>query len=171
MSTLLMRYMHDIFARPRLVFDYNGHPVGVQDGITPGMMGRFVTVYMDDILIFSCWDKEEYLRHVSMVLATLLHHCLFAKASKCAFCQSSVAFLGHVILAAGVSVDPRKTAAVSEWATPASCTDVRRFVGLANYYSKFVDRFANLSPPCAALGPVSTGERRSSAASTPSNAR
>ena len=47
MSSLLMRYMHDIFARPRLVFDYNGHPVGVQDGITQSMMGRFVAVYMD----------------------------------------------------------------------------------------------------------------------------
>ena len=48
-----------------------------------------------------------------MVLATLQHHCLFAKASKCAFCRSSVAFLGHVISAAGVAVDPRKMAVVS----------------------------------------------------------
>ena len=62
-----------------------------------------------------------------------------------------MAFLGHVISAAGVAVDPRKTAAVSEWATPASCTDVRRFVGLANYYRKFVDRFANLAAPLTAL--------------------
>ena len=72
-----MRYMHDIFARPRLVFDDNGHPVGVQDGITPGMIRRFVAVYMDDILIFSGSDKEEHLRHVRMVLAMLRHHCLF----------------------------------------------------------------------------------------------
>ena len=48
------------------------------------MMGRFVAVYMDDILIFSGSDKEEHLRHVRMVFAMLLHHCLFAKASKCA---------------------------------------------------------------------------------------
>ena len=77
-------------------------------------------MYMDNILIFSCGDKEEHLSHVCMVLATLRHHCLFAKASKCAFGRSSVAFLGHVISAAGVAVDPRKTAAVSKWATPAS---------------------------------------------------
>ena len=50
------------------------------------MMGRFVAVYMDDILIFSGSDKEEHLSHVRMVLATLQHHSLFAKASKCAFC-------------------------------------------------------------------------------------
>ena len=85
MSSLLMCYMHDIFASPRLVFDDNGHPMGVQDGITPGMMGRFVAVYMDYILIFRGSDQEEHLCHVRMVLATLRHHCLFAKASKCAF--------------------------------------------------------------------------------------
>ena len=88
MSSLLMRYMHYIFARPRLVFDNKGHPVGVQDGITPGMIRRFVAVYMDDILIFSGSDKVEHLRHVRMVLATLRHHRLFAKASKCAFGHS-----------------------------------------------------------------------------------
>ena len=116
-----------------------------QDGITQGMIGRFVAVYIDNILIFSSSDKEEHLSHLCMVLATLRHHSLFAKASKCAFGRSSVAFLGHVISAAGVAVDPRKTAAVSEWVTPASCTDVRSLVGLANYYRKFVDRLAKLA--------------------------
>ena len=62
-----------------------------------------------------------------------------------------MAFLGHVISAAGVAVDLGKTAAVSEWATPASCTDVCRFFGLAKYYSKFIDRFTNLAAPLTAL--------------------
>ena len=51
----------------------------------------------------------------------------------------------------GVAVDPRKVAAVAEWATPAVCTDVRRFVGLANYYRKFVLRFSSLAAPLTAL--------------------
>ena len=55
---------------------------------------------------------------------------LYAKASKCQFGRSSVGFLGHVISERGVAVDPRKVAAVAEWAPTASCTDVRRFVGL-----------------------------------------
>ena len=59
---------------------------------------------------------------------------LYAKASKCQFGRASVGFLGHVISEHGVGVDPRKVAAITEWATPASCSDVRRFVGLANYY-------------------------------------
>ena len=48
-------------------------------------------------------------------------------------------------------MDQRKTAVVSEWATPASCTDVHHFVRLANYYRKLVDRFANLAAPLTAL--------------------
>ena len=59
--------------------------------------------------------------------------------------------LGHVISEHGVAVDPRKVSAVAEWATPTCCTDVRRFVGLANYYRKFVQRFSSLAAPLTAL--------------------
>jgi hypothetical protein len=85
-----------------------------------------------------------------MVLETL-QHTLYAKASKCQFCRSSVGFLGHVISEQGVAIDPCKVAAVAEWATQQSCTDVRRFVGLANYYHKFVLRFSELAAPLTTL--------------------
>ena len=58
--------------------------------------------------------------HVRMVLETHRHHTLYTKASKCQFGRSSVGFLGHVISERGVAVDPRKVAAVAEWATPTS---------------------------------------------------
>ena len=86
-----------------------------------------------------------------MVLETLRHHKLYAKASTCQFCRSSVGFLGHVISERGVAVDPHKIVAVAEWAPPASCTDVRRFVGLANYYRKFVRHFSTLAAPLTTL--------------------
>ena len=76
------------------------------------MLGTFVACYMDDILVFSRMAAEHQ-THVRMVLEMLRHHRLFAKASKCEFGRSSVAFLGHVISAVGVAVDPRKTAAVA----------------------------------------------------------
>ena len=114
------------------------------------MLGRFVQVYMDDILIFST-SLEEHRRHVRMVLATLRHHQLYAKASKCEFGRTAVGFLGHVISEHGVAVDPRKVAAIRDWAPPGSCSDVRRFVGLANYYRKFVKGFAHLAAPLTAL--------------------
>jgi hypothetical protein len=105
------------------------------------MLGRFfqVTVYCDDILIFSK-TREEHLVHVRMVLETLQRHRqLFAKASKCQFIRSSVGFLGHVISERGVAVDPRKVAPGCRGVGHADvmhCTDVRRIirVDLANYY-------------------------------------
>ena len=88
--------------------------------------------------------------HVRMVLETLLHHKLYAKASKCQFGRSSVGFLrprhGHL-----GARRRRRPSAVAEWATPTSCLDVRLFVGLANYYRKFVQRFSSLAAPLTAL--------------------
>ena len=104
MASLLMRYTHAIFSRPALAFDQAGRPTGPANGHGPSMLGSFVACYMDDILVFSR-TAEEHQAHVRMVLETLQHHRLFAKASKCEFCRSSVAFLGHVISAAGVAVD------------------------------------------------------------------
>ncbi len=153
MSSLLMRYMHSIFSRQALVFDVAGRAApgaAAPAGPAPSMLGRFVQAYCNDILIFSK-TREEHLVHVWMVLETLRHHQLFAKASKCQFVRSSVGFLGHIISERGVAVDPRKVAAVAEWATPTSCTDVRRFVGLANYYRKFVLLFSSLAAPLTAL--------------------
>ena len=150
----VMRFMHSIFGRPELSFDSTGRalPVARTPGTGP-MLGRFVQVYCDDIRVLITFPKtrEEHLVHVRMVLETLRHHKLYAKASKCQFGRSSVGFLGHVISERGVAVDPRKVAAVAEWATPTSCTDVRRFVGLANYYRKFVLRFSALAAPLTAL--------------------
>jgi hypothetical protein len=145
MSSVLTRYMHTIFGRNALIFDATGRarPVAGTPGAGAPMLGRFVQVYWDDILIFFK-TREEHLVHVRMVLETLRHHKLYAKASKCHFSRSSVGFLGHVFSERGVAVDPRKVAAVAEWAAPTSCTDVRRFIGLANYYRKFVLRFSAL---------------------------
>jgi hypothetical protein len=84
MSSVLMRYMHSIFGRPALSFDSAGRPcrapgVGPSPQ-TPPMLGRFVQVYCDDILIFSK-TREEHLVHVRMVLETLRHHKLPATSS------------------------------------------------------------------------------------------
>jgi len=156
MSSLLMRYMHAIFGRPVMALDEAGRGQPSPDGPRSPMLGKFVQVYMDDIHIFSRTEAE-HLIHVRMVLDTLRHHQLYAKASKCQFGRSSVAFLGHVISEHGVAVDPRKLSAIREWARPESCSDVRRFVGLANYYRRFVRNFSALASPLTSLcSPKST---------------
>ena len=96
------------------------------------MFGVFV-VYMDDIVVWSS-SCEEHCHHVCMVFETLCHHKLYAKHSKCSFARSEVAFLGHILLVDSVKADPAKVDAVCHWATPTSCVEVLRFVGLANYF-------------------------------------
>ena len=68
-------------------------------------LDRFVIVFIDDILVYS-GSSEEHSEHLRIVLQTLRERQLYAKLSKCQFWLDKVEFLGHVILAKGVSVDP-----------------------------------------------------------------
>jgi hypothetical protein len=68
---------------------------------------RFVLVFFDDILIYSStW--ADHLRHIRAVLSELRRHQLFIKRAKCAFGAPSISYLGHIILEAGVAMDPAK---------------------------------------------------------------
>jgi hypothetical protein len=111
---------------------------------------RFVLVFFDDILIYSkMW--ADHLRHLRAVLDELRRHQLFIKRNKCSFATSSVAYLGHVISAAGVATDPAKVQAIHEWPAPRSARAVRGFLGLAGYYRKFVHNYGVIAAPLTAL--------------------
>ena len=77
-------------------------------------LDKFVVVFLDDILIYSM-TEEEHAEHLRLVLETLREHQLYAKLSKCEFWLSKVAFLGHVVSAGGISVDPEKIQAIVDW--------------------------------------------------------
>jgi hypothetical protein len=70
-------------------------------------LNKFVVVFIYDILIFSK-TEEEHEKHIRLVLEKLRSNQLYVKFSKCEFWLTEVAFLGHVISAGGVSVDPSK---------------------------------------------------------------
>lgn len=74
----------------------------------------FVLVFFDDILVYSdTW--ADHLRHIRAVLNTLQQHRLFVKRSKCVFSVDSIVYLGHIISADGVAMDPTKVQAVQDW--------------------------------------------------------
>ena len=146
-SSLLMRVMNEA-----LSVGLGNAPAG--GGSMPGAsgpLGRCAVVYMDDCLIHSP-TLEQHLRDVAEVLEIFRRRQLFAKSSKCEFGRQELGFLGHRLSKEGVSVDPRKVQSIVEWATPTSCTEVRRFTGLANYYRRFVEGYAELAAPLTALG-------------------
>ena len=70
--------------------------------------------FIDDILVYSK-TRAEHARHLKLVLRSLREHQLYAKFSKCQFWLSQIAFLGHVISAQGIQVDPQKVVAVENW--------------------------------------------------------
>ena len=109
-------------------------------------LDRFVVVFVDVILIYS-ETKEDNEDHLRVVLQTLRDHQLYAKFSKCEFWLTEVRFLGHVMSASGVSVDPEKVEAVMSWERPKSVFEIRSFLGFAGYYRRFIEDFSCLAAP------------------------
>ena len=113
-------------------------------------LDKFVVVFIYDILIFSK-SQGEHEQHLRMVLDKLREHQLYAKFSKCEFWLHEVGFLGHVLTKEGLSVDPAKNEAVTEWQSPSNVKEVRSFLGLAGYYRKFVEGFSSIARPMTQL--------------------
>jgi hypothetical protein len=80
---------------------------------------HFVPIFFDDILIYSS-SITEHLHHLRAVLTLLHQHQLFVKKSKCDFDVPSISYLGHIISADGVAMDPEKVRVVTEWTQPRS---------------------------------------------------
>nr|GEY65635.1 putative reverse transcriptase domain-containing protein [Tanacetum cinerariifolium] len=113
-------------------------------------LDKFVIVFIDDILVFSK-SKEQHEDHLRTVLQTLRQEKLYAKFSKCEFWLSSLAFLGHIVSAERITMDPAKVEAITKWPRPTSVTEVRSFLGLAGYYRRFVEGFSRLALPLTQL--------------------
>ncbi|GJW10031.1 putative nucleotidyltransferase, ribonuclease H [Tanacetum coccineum] len=96
-------------------------------------------------------SKEEHEEHLRTVLQILRQEKLYAKFSKCEFWLSKVAFLGHIVSAEGITMDPAKVEAITKWPRPTSVTEVRSFLGLAGYYRRFVEGFSRLALPLTKL--------------------
>jgi hypothetical protein len=113
-------------------------------------LDKFVVVFIDDILIYSK-TKEEHAEHLRVVLTRLREHQLYAKFSKCEFWLDTIPFLGHILSAEGVAVDPSKVKDILEWKPPTTVHQVRSFLGMAGYYRRFIPDFLKVSKPITEL--------------------
>ena len=109
-------------------------------------LDKFVVVFIDDILIYSK-SEEDHKDHLRAALQRLREHQLYAKFSKCEFWLKQVGFLGHVLSAEGIAVDPSKVKDVLHWLPPTIVSQIRSFLGLAGYYRRFIEGFSKISKP------------------------
>ena len=118
----------------------------VLNGLNPDGGKQFVAAYLDDILVFS-ETLEDHLIHLRKVIDRLKAANLKLKPAKCMFVRREVEYLGHIITADGLKPNPRITDAVCNFCTPESVQDVRRFLGMASYYRKFIAGFSKIAQP------------------------
>jgi hypothetical protein len=109
-------------------------------------LDKFVVVFIDDILVYSK-SVEEHEQHLRVVLGKLRAHKLYAKFRKCEFWLEKISFLGHILTAEGVAVDPGKVETVSNWQQPTNVSEIRSFLGLAGYYRRFIEGFSKIARP------------------------
>lgn len=120
------------------------------------ILGKFVIVYLDDILIFSK-SKEELLEHIRQVLQRLKEEKLLINLKKFPFMKEEIVYLGFVISANGLKMDLKKVRVILDWPTPENVGEVRLFHGLAKFYMKFIINFNSI---CNAMVETMRADKR-----------
>ncbi len=110
----------------------------------------FCCAYVDDILIASK-TEEDHIQHLEEVFRRLDEHGLVVNADKCCFGRAEVSFLGHVVSAQGVRPPQAKDKAVTDFPRPHTKRQLRRFLGMINFYRRFI---ANCAEVAASLTPL-----------------
>jgi len=137
-------------------FEYIVMPFGLKNApavfqhfindIFEDIIGKFVYCYIDDIIIFSS-DYSTHVEHIKEVLSRLRSSNLVATLEKCEFFVPYIDFLGHRISAEGINMDPSKVSSILNWPNPKNIKELQSFLGLANYYRRFIQGFAMLAHP------------------------
>ena len=111
-----------------------------------GVLWEYAIPFLDDVVVYSN-NADDHLRHLEEIFRRLQKAGLKLKPQKCNFGLNKIQYLGHNIGVKGLSPFQEKIRAVKEFKTPTSITQVKSFLGLANYYRKFIKDFSKLAKP------------------------
>ena len=106
----------------------------------------FLFVYLDDILVASA-SAEEHMTHLRQLFERLNEYGLIINPAKCLFGQSSITFLGHYVTPQGAVPLPARVAAVSGFPRPHTVQALQEFLGMVNFYNRFLPHAADLMRP------------------------
>jgi hypothetical protein len=138
------------------LFEYNVMPFGLtnapatfqrfMDSTLGDLQMRFAMVYLDDIIIYSK-TFEEHLQHIDIILERLASVNLQLKINKCQFAMNEISYLGHIISDKGIKPDSLNIKAIKEMKPPTKVKALQRFLGMINFYRKFIPDCSKLAEP------------------------
>jgi transposase InsO family protein len=133
------------------LYEFNRMPFGLcnapgtfqreMNNVLQDALYEFVLVYLDDIIVFSK-TEDDHIRHLRTVFDLLAKEGLKLKLSKCDFFKTTIKYLGHIITAKGFHPDVGKIVSILNYPEPNNVKQLMSFLGLVNYYRKFVRKFA-----------------------------
>ncbi len=150
-TTFWTRYRH--YKYTVMLFELKNTPATFQRLINDTLreyLDDFAITYLNDILIYSD-DLEVHCSHVHKVLRKLNERTLYVKKSKSKFKAKKIEFLNYIIQSEQIEKNSKKTNAVRNWPSPKWVKKVQAFLGLTNYYWKFVPNYAKIAEPLTQL--------------------
>jgi hypothetical protein len=138
------------------LYEFNVMPFGLtnapatfqryMDMVLAGLKWTCLLVYLDDICVFSK-NLNDHLYKLAEVFQRIQNHNLKMNPAKCQILQQQFTYLGHVITKEGIRADPKKVAAILKMPTPRTLKQLRSFLGLCNYYRKFIQSYNTICAP------------------------
>ena len=139
-------------------FEFNVMPFGLTNApatfkaqrlmecVLAGLTYEQCLIYLDDIVVFSV-TFDQHLERLKMVFHHLAEAGLKLKPSKCHFAKSEIRYLGHIVSRQGIQADPDKTSAMISFPVPSDIKELRQFLGLTNYYRRFIKGYSSIAEP------------------------
>ena len=118
----------------------------MMDHLLLGLDYKVALAYLDDIIVYGA-TIEDCMKNLQLVFERIRGANLKLKAKKCSLFQLETLYLGHIISGDGVRCDPEKIKAVKDWKPPRHLKQVRSFLGLVNYYRRFIRNYTDLAIP------------------------
>ncbi|EPS35483.1 hypothetical protein H072_11124 [Dactylellina haptotyla CBS 200.50] len=142
------------------LFEYLVMPMGLTNApvsfqtfmnyVLKDYIDKICIVYLDDILVYSK-NSEEHRQHVIIVLEALDKYNLKVELEKTEFEVTECEFLGAIVMIEGIKMDPKKVDTIQKWLRPQNVKDIQAFLGLCNYYRRFIKQYSHMSTALSEL--------------------